>query len=178
MFLTLVSVNNSYEYFQLWRWEILHKSIKYDTPDSGVSEYFRKKLIWRRNFLCQFFLFILYYYLPFLDGSKKKYCMTYLHLTVIVHTLSTSTKNTNTEKNKTKCEVPTNKSTKAPNIFGIFCYRKGVYLVKYQIWMGIKHYGQDIRVCFAKHTLSKHNLGRLGLKLRPDPFFFFFLGWI
>jgi len=45
---------------------------KYDTPDSGVSEYFRKKWIWRRNFLCHFFLFILYYYLPFLDGSLKK----------------------------------------------------------------------------------------------------------
>jgi len=45
---------------------------KYDTPDSGVNEYFRKKWIWRRNFLCRFFLFILHYYLPFLDGSKKK----------------------------------------------------------------------------------------------------------
>jgi hypothetical protein len=42
------------------------------------------------------------------------------------------------EKNKTKCEGPTNKSTKALNIFGIFCYRKGVRLVKYQIRMGIK----------------------------------------
>jgi hypothetical protein len=29
---------------------------KYDTPDSDVSEYFRKKWIWRRNFLCHFFL--------------------------------------------------------------------------------------------------------------------------
>jgi hypothetical protein len=27
---------------------------------------------------------------------------------------------------------------KALNIFGIFCYRKGVRLVKYQIRMGIK----------------------------------------
>jgi hypothetical protein len=53
--------------------------------------------------------------------------------------LSTSTKNTNTKKkNKTKCEGPTNKSMKALNIFGIFCYRKGVRLVKYQIRMGIK----------------------------------------
>jgi len=43
-----------------------------------------------------------------------------------------------TKKNKTKCEGPTNKSTKALNIFGIFCYRKGVRLVKYQIRMGIK----------------------------------------
>ena len=70
---------------------------------------------------------------------KNKHCTTYLHLTVIVHRLSTSTKNTNTKKkNKTKCEGLTNKSTKAPNIFGIFCYRKGVRLVKYQIRMGIK----------------------------------------
>jgi hypothetical protein len=115
-------------------------------------------------------LFILYYYLPFLDGSKKNHCTTYLHLTVIVHRLSTFTKNTNTKKkNKTKCEGPTNKSTKAPNIFGIFCYRKGVCLVKYQIRMGI-------RVCFAKHTLSKHNLGRLGLKPGPGPLFFFSFG--
>jgi len=44
---------------------------KYDISDFGVSEYFRKKWIWRRNFLCHFFLFILYYYLPFLDGNKK-----------------------------------------------------------------------------------------------------------
>jgi hypothetical protein len=42
------------------------------------------------------------------------------------------------KKNKTKCEGATNKSMKAPNIFGIFCYRKGVRLVKYQIRMGIK----------------------------------------
>jgi hypothetical protein len=40
-------------------------------------------------------------------------------------------------------------------------------------------------VCFAKHTLNKHNLGRLGLKPKSDPlsflFFFsclFFLGWV
>ena len=42
------------------------------------------------------------------------------------------------EKKKTKCEGLTNKSTKASNIFGIFCYRKGVRLVKYQIKMDIK----------------------------------------
>jgi len=29
-------------------------------------------------------------------------------------------------------------------------------------------------VSFAKHTLSKHNLGRLSLKPRPGPFFFSF----
>ena len=43
---------------------------KYDTPDTGVSEYFHKKWIWRRNFLCHFFLFILYFFF-FLDGNKK-----------------------------------------------------------------------------------------------------------
>jgi len=29
--------------FQLWRWYVSHKSKKYDTPDSSVNEYFRKK---------------------------------------------------------------------------------------------------------------------------------------
>jgi hypothetical protein len=29
-------------------------------------------------------------------------------------------------------------------------------------------------VCFAKHTLNKHNLGRLGLKPKSDPLSFFF----
>ena len=42
------------------------------------------------------------------------------------------------KKNKTKCEGLTNKSTKASNIFEIFCYRKGVRLVKCQIRMGMK----------------------------------------
>jgi hypothetical protein len=45
--------------------------------------------------------------LPFLDGSKKNHCTTYLHLTVIVHRLSTFTKNTNTKKkNKTSARGP------------------------------------------------------------------------
>jgi len=88
----------------------------------------------KKKFSMSFFLFILHYYLSFLDGSKKKHCTIYLHLTVIIHRLSTSTKKyKHKEKNKTKCEGPTNKSTKALNIFGIFCYRKGVRLVKYQI---------------------------------------------
>ena len=53
--------------------------------------------------------------------------MTYLHLIVIVHRLSTSIKkykHKEQQKNKTKCEGLTNKSTKAPNIFEIFCYQK------------------------------------------------------
>jgi hypothetical protein len=35
-----------------------------------------------------------------MEVKKKKHCMIYLHLTVIVHRLSTSTKNTNTKKKK------------------------------------------------------------------------------
>jgi hypothetical protein len=31
-------------------------------------------------------------------------------------------------------------------------------------------------VCFAKHTLSKHNLSQLGLKPRLGPLFFFLFG--
>jgi len=102
---------------------------------------FAKNKFEEEIFYIIFFLFILYCYLSFLDGSKKKkkHCTKYLHLTVIVHRLSTSTKNTNTKKkNKTKYEGPANKPTKASNIFGIFCYWKGVHLVKYQIRMGIK----------------------------------------
>jgi len=39
-------------------------------------------------------------------------------------------------------------------------------------------HGKGIIVCFAKHTLSKHNLGRLGLRPRPGPLFFFnFFYW-
>jgi hypothetical protein len=31
-------------------------------------------------------------------------------------------------------------------------------------------------VCFAKHTLNKHNLGQLGLNPDPAHSFFFFMG--
>ena len=69
----------------------------------------------------------------------KKHCTTYLHLTIIVHRMSISIKKyKHKEKNKTKCMGPINKSTQASNIFGIFCYRKEVRLVKYQIRMAIK----------------------------------------
>jgi hypothetical protein len=65
--------------------------------------------------------------------------MTYLHLTVIVHRLSTSTK---TYKHKEKIiqsvRGPKINQRRPPNIFGILCYRKGVCLVKFQIRMGIK----------------------------------------
>jgi hypothetical protein len=40
--------------------------------------------------------------LPFLDGSKKKHCTTYLHLTVRVHRLRTSTKKYKHKEKKIK----------------------------------------------------------------------------
>ena len=55
----------------------------------------------------------------------KKHCTTYLHLTVLVHRLSTYTKNTKIKgKKNTKCEGPTNKSTKAPKYFWNFLLSK------------------------------------------------------
>ena len=113
-------------------------------------------------------------------GKKKKPCTTYLHLTIIVHRLSTQLKkNTKCkEKNKSMCEGPTNKSTKIPKYFQNFLVSKRGSFGQISNQNGHKNYGQGIRVCFAKHTLSKHNLGRLGLKPRPGPLFFFFLGWI
>jgi hypothetical protein len=41
--LTLVSVNNSYEYFPTLALVNITQIKKYDTPYYGVSEYFRKK---------------------------------------------------------------------------------------------------------------------------------------
>jgi hypothetical protein len=70
-----------------WLW--CYWTIPMNISNSGVGKYrtnpkknmilltlasvdiFTKKWIWRRNFLCHFFLFILYYYFPFLDGNKK-----------------------------------------------------------------------------------------------------------
>jgi len=46
-----------------------------------------------------FFLFILYYYSPFLDGNKK-YCTTDLHLTIIDNKLSTKLKKIKTQGKK------------------------------------------------------------------------------
>jgi hypothetical protein len=59
--------------------------------------------------------------------------MTYLHLTVIVHRLSTSTKNTNTKKkNKTKCEGP-QINQRRPQIFLEF------YVIEKEfVWSNIK----------------------------------------
>jgi cellobiose-specific phosphotransferase system component IIB len=44
--------------------------------------------------------------------------------------------NTKKKKNKTKC--PQINQQRSLNIFGIFCYRKGAHLAKYQTRMGIK----------------------------------------
>ena len=66
--------------------------------------------------------------------------MTYLHLTVIVHRLSTSKKKYKHKEKKIKQSVRGSQinQRRPPNIFGILCYRKGVCLVKFQIRMGIK----------------------------------------
>jgi hypothetical protein len=69
------------------------------------------------------------------------------------------------EKSKNKC-------TKVSKYFGNFLISKRIYLVKYQNRRGIKKYSHGIRVCFAKHTLGKHGLGRMGLS--PDPAHLFF----
>jgi len=134
--------------FWLWRqW-----TIPMNISNSGVGKYrtkskntilltlasvniFAKNEFEEEIFYVIFFLFILYYYLPFLDGSKKKkHCMSYLRLTVIVHRLSTSIKNTNTKKkNKTKCEGPTNKSTKTHKYFWNF-----LILKRWLVWPNIK----------------------------------------
>ena len=39
---------------------------------------------------------------------------------------------------------------------------------------GHKNYGQDIRVCFAKHTLSNTQFGSARPKAQTRPIFFFF----
>jgi len=46
-------------------------------------------------------------------------------------------------------------------------------LARYQNRRGIKIHWQDIRVCFAKHTLIKSSLVKLGLGPRPGPFPFY-----
>ena len=66
---------------------------------------------------------------------------------------------------------------KVSKYFRNFLISKETYLVKYQNKRDIKKYDNGIRVCFAKHTLSKQSLGRMGLEPRPGPFLFFTLGW-
>jgi hypothetical protein len=77
-----------------------------------------------------------FFYLLFLDKNKKMHCTTNLCLTVKVHKLSTEQKkkqNSNRKKKKTKCEGPTNKSTKDIQIFLEFSdIEKGL------VWSDIK----------------------------------------
>ena len=42
------------------------------------------------------------------------------------------------------------------NIFEIFCYQKGICLVKYQIKISMKILAKT----YTKHTLRKHDLGQ------------------
>ena len=79
------------------------------------------------------------------------------------------------------CQGPTNKSTKIPKYFWSFLISKRGLFGQISNQNGHKNYSQGIRVCFAEHTLSKHNLGRMGLKPRPGPILFLLLflrGWV
>jgi hypothetical protein len=86
------------------------------------------------------FLFILYYYFPFLDGNKKTLHYIFAfnnnspHIEHIAKKKSTNTK----KKIKQSVRGPQINQRRPQNIFRIFYYRKGVLLVKYQIRMGIK----------------------------------------
>jgi hypothetical protein len=76
------------------------------------------------------------------------------------------------KKNKIKRKEPINKSMKIPKYFRNFLILKWGLFNHILKWKRNKIYGQSIRVCFAKHTLSQHNLGRLGQKPGPGPLFF------
>jgi len=66
-----------------------------------------------------FFLFILYYYLPFLDGNKKTlhYIFAFNNNSPHIEHIAKKKKYKHKEKNKTKCEGSTNKSMKTPKYF-------------------------------------------------------------
>ena len=57
-------------------------------PTLVLVNIFAKNEFEEEIFYVIFFLFILYYYLPFLDENKK-HCTTDLHLTIIGNKLST-----------------------------------------------------------------------------------------
>jgi hypothetical protein len=113
-------------------------------------------------------------FLLFLDGSKKT-----LHDILTFNNNSPQTNHIykkykpKEKKNKTKCEGPTNKPTKVPNIFWNFLLSKRDSFGQISNSNGHKNYGQGIRVCFAKNTLSKHTFGptRPKTQTRPTPFF-------
>jgi hypothetical protein len=92
-------------------------------------------------FYAIFFLFILYYYLPFLDGNKKTlhYIFAFNNNSPHIKHIAKKKKSTNTKKKiKQSVRGPQINQQRPQNIFRIFCYRKEVRLVKYQIRMGIK----------------------------------------
>jgi hypothetical protein len=64
-------MNDFYEYFNSGIGKYRANPKENDTPDSDVSEYFRKKMNLKKKFSMPFFsLFILYCYWRFLDGNK------------------------------------------------------------------------------------------------------------
>jgi hypothetical protein len=81
----------------------------------------------KKKFSVIFFLFILYYYLPFLDGNKKKTLHDIFAFNnnrpQIEHITQKKIQNAK-KKNKSKCEGPTNKSTKIPKYFWNFLISK------------------------------------------------------
>jgi hypothetical protein len=91
-------------------------------------------------FYAIFFLFILHYYLPFFRWKKKKT----LHDIFAFNSNSPQIEHIykkykhKEKKIKQSAKGPQINQRRPPNIFGIFCYRKGVRLVKYQIRMDIK----------------------------------------
>jgi len=80
---------------------------------------FAKKMNLKKNFSnAIFFLFIFYYYLPFLNKKKtlqNRFAFS-SNNSQIEHIAKKKIQNTK-EKKKTTCEGPTNKSTKIPKYF-------------------------------------------------------------
>jgi len=71
-----------------------------------------------------FFLFILYYYLPFLDGKKKALHNIFAFNSNSPQIEHIAKKNYKTQKEKSKCEEPTNKTMKILKYFWNFLISK------------------------------------------------------
>jgi len=82
-------------------------------------------------FYAIFFLFTLYFCLPFLDGSKRNVAQQILHLTSNDQQIEYiwQKKYETQRKKKTKREGPINKSTKIPKYFWNFLILKRAYLL-------------------------------------------------
>jgi len=77
----------------------------------------------KKKFSVIFFLFILYYYLPFLDGNKKKTLhdrFAFNNNRPQIEDITKKKIQNAKKKNKSKCEGPTNNQQRFQNIFGIF----------------------------------------------------------